>query len=110
MSEDVIPIERRKVARLKTFKLGRIVFNGSKSAIDCIIRDLSEAGAQLGIPAYAHLPNRFRLHLMSDGTIVPARFAWRRGDRLGISFDGEMMRAPLDAAGSNDPAAVLQSA
>jgi PilZ domain-containing protein len=110
MTEQVISIERRKVERLRTFKLGRIVFNGSSSGIDCVIRDLSEAGAQLGIPAYAHLPDRFRLHMLSDGTMVPARFAWRRGDRLGVSFDGEITRAPPAVAGSSNPATVLQSA
>jgi hypothetical protein len=110
MTKQVILIERRKVERRKTFKLGRIVFNGSSSAVDCVIRDLSEEGAQLGIPAYAHLPNRFRLHVLSDGTIVPAHFAWRRGDRLGVSFDGEFMRARPAASGSSDPAAILRSA
>jgi hypothetical protein len=109
MTDQIISIERRKVGRPRTFKLGRIVFNGSSSGIDCVIRDLSEAGAQLGIPAYAHLPDRFRLHLLSDGATVPVRFAWRRGDRLGVSFDGEIMRAPA-SVGSHDPATVLQSA
>lgn len=110
MSENIIPLEQRKAERRRVFKLGRIVLNGSGASYDCIIRDLSEAGAQIGIPARIHLPNRFRLHLLSDGTMVQARFAWRRGDRLGISFDGEIMRAPSSAPGSVRPAAALQSA
>lgn len=109
MIEQVIIIERRKVKRLKTFKLGRIVFHGSNSGIDCVIRDVSAAGAQLGIPAYTHLPDRFRLYMRSDGTMVSVRFAWRRGDRLGVSFEGEITRVPA-MAGSRDPATVLQSA
>lgn len=109
MIEQVITNERRKVERLKTFKHGRIVCNGSTAGVDCIIRDMSEAGAQLGVPAYVHLPDRFRLYLLSDGSVVPARFAWRRGDRLGVSFEGEFTRVPA-MAGSRDPATVLQSA
>jgi hypothetical protein len=42
--------------------------------------------------------------------MVQARFAWRRGDRLGISFDGDIIRAPSPAPGSTGPATVLQSA
>jgi len=110
MSENIISLKQRKAQRRPVFKLGRVVFNGSGASHDCVIRDLSEAGAQLGIPARIHLPSRFRLHLLSDGTMVQARFAWRRGDRLGVSFDGEIMRAPSPAPGSDRPAAALQSA
>jgi hypothetical protein len=110
MSESIIPIERRTAKRRTVFKLGRVLLNGSNTSFDCVIRDLSEAGAQIGIPARIHLPNRFRLHVVSDGTMVPVRFAWRGGDRLGISFEGEVKRAPSPASGSGQPAAVLQSA
>ena len=110
MIEYCITTERRKLERLKTFQLGRIVLNGGGAAIDCVIRDLSEAGAQLGIAAHRHLPARFRLHVIRAGTMVTVRFAWRRGDRVGISFDGDMTRAPPVAFGRDAPIAALKSA
>jgi hypothetical protein len=39
--------ERRKATRQKSFLRGCIYFNNRRSAIDCLIRDISASGARL---------------------------------------------------------------
>jgi hypothetical protein len=38
-------IERRALARHKTFIKGRIYFNNRLSSMDCIVRDITDRGA-----------------------------------------------------------------
>src|SRR4051794_28493260 len=47
---DTVSEDRRKTTRERTFARGRIEFADGRTAIDCIIHDLSGPGARLGIP------------------------------------------------------------
>jgi diguanylate cyclase (GGDEF)-like protein len=52
--------------RRRVLKAGRISFNGGRSAIDCTVRSLSEAGAGLQIVSSAGIPNTFKLLIEAD--------------------------------------------
>ena len=45
----------------RTFKTAKIVLNGRKSVIDCVIRELSDGGALLQIQSEAGVPDEFEL-------------------------------------------------
>ena len=79
-------VERRRVARHRTLKSGKIVVQPYASVFDCTVRNLSPNGALLVIPSLAAIPERFDLVLEKDGEQHPCRVAWRGEDRLGVEF------------------------
>jgi hypothetical protein len=81
-------VDRRNARRHRVFKEGRIVL-GDSSVINCIIRDLSYSGARLKLSVSMALPDTFDLLIVSEGLLFPSRRVWRRGDHVGISFEGE---------------------
>lgn len=52
---------------------------------DCIVRDISPAGARLKVQNAVSIPDTFKL-LLSDGRSFDATVKWRRIDSVGISF------------------------
>lgn len=88
----------RSGARRRTLFRGRICW-GPHSAIsaDCAIRDLSESGAQLRLPATQVIPARFSLIHILGGEAYEASLAWRRGDLAGVKFHA---RHDLRSAGA----------
>lgn len=86
--------EPRKHRRNRTLKKGQIVFNSGSSLIDCVIRDRSEGGAKLQLPAATVLLKSFGLLSVSEGMLYPAEIMWRRGDEVGVMFVGAPTPAP----------------
>lgn len=79
--------EARAGQRRRTLLRGRIVWGHHATiSVDCTIRDLSETGAQLRVPATQALPTTFTLIHILDGVAYEASVAWRRGDQVGVKF------------------------
>ena len=53
----------------------------------CIVRDLSDTGAKLGVSACANLPDRFDLRFVGNAHEVPVRLMWRSGNAAGVRFE-----------------------
>ena len=77
-------VDRRTSHRNRTYKAGTIDFG--IGSFDCTVRNLSDKGASLETASPFGLPDRFNLHLASDGTRRACRVVWRRGQRLGVVF------------------------
>lgn len=77
--------DKRGEQRHRTLKKGYIVFNDRRSTIECIIRNLSETGAQLKVASIVGIPDSFEL-LVNDKDTLPCKVAWRRQTELGVSF------------------------
>jgi len=78
-------IENRRISRLRTLKGGSIVF-GLTSVIDCVIRNMSETGAQLSVESPIGIPDCFAL-LIKPGRIKrDCRVTWRKANRIGVRF------------------------
>ena len=92
MKEDPKP---RSVIRRRVLKEGKIIINPPSGTLDVKIRDLSETGAKLEIPAGTSLPERFALIIVADGTVTPTEVMWRRGDLVGVHFCGETKKVAL---------------
>src|SRR5262245_42065767 len=88
--------ERRRSSRHKSFLRGSICFNNRRSAVDCLIRDLSPAGARLIFSAAANVPDAMDLYIPQRNETVPAHVQRRHGDASGVSFiiGGQMGGAP----------------
>ena len=77
--------EHRTAPRHRVLKAGTISFGGS--AIDCTVRNLSEAGAALEVVTPLFIPDRFTLIIPSEQSKRPCHIVWRRERRIGIAFD-----------------------
>lgn len=77
--------EQRRAIRRRTFKAGTIEFGGG--GIDCVVKNLSETGAQLHVVSPLYIPDRFTLFILSDQFKRSCRVAWRQEKRIGVRFD-----------------------
>ena len=78
-------MDKRTTVRQRTLKKGRIVFNDSRSTIECVVRNLSAGGAKLDVTSSVGIPDDFDL-LMADGTTKRCRVAWRKLTQIGVSY------------------------
>ena len=81
--------ERRQVQRSRTYIGAVIAFNNRKSAMDCLIRNLSPAGAMVTFTNTAILPDKFDLTIDHKQRSFRARAAWRRPHEAGLEFVAE---------------------
>lgn len=78
-------MDRRAIPRKPVLMSGAIEFSGSK--VNCLICDMSIAGAALDVTNPLDIPNRFNLFFRADGTRIPCHVIWRKADRIGVAFD-----------------------
>ena len=77
--------ENRSAQRRRVLKAARIEFSGS--AIDCVVRNISETGAAIEVANPLRCPVAFVLAIPSDGSTRSCQVVWRRGQRIGIRFN-----------------------
>lgn len=90
MSQDL-----RNMQRHRTLKTGRISFQDGACVIDCVIRNMSDAGASLVVPTTVGIPSAFTLVDVHGHTLHRVSVAWRQGDRMGVHFADVPPPAPL---------------
>ena len=83
--------ERRRSIRQKSFLRGNISFNNGRSAVDCLIRDISDQGARVTFSDAITVPDIFDIYIPQKEQSLRARVLWRHGQELGLAF--------VDAAG-----------
>jgi hypothetical protein len=69
---------------VKSFLKGRI--NNGLTDVDCLIRDISAAGATLSFSRAITMPGVFDLHIPLKKQTMRAQLDWRDGDKMGVSF------------------------
>jgi phage gp29-like protein len=94
--------ERRALARHKTFIKGRIYFNNRLSSMDCMVRDITDAGARLVASESVALPDAFELYLPNKDEHFFARVEWRKGSHLGVSWNVDPAAKPKSEAGQSE--------
>ncbi len=95
--------DKRSSPRLRSFLKGRVLFNGGQTSLECLIRDISSAGARVELSASITLPDRFDLYLPHRDTTCKVHVQWRRGSQIGLAFENPesapaMPTAPQDLA------------
>lgn len=76
--------EKRNVERYRMLKAGSITFGGS--AIDCVVRNLSETGAALEVASPIGIPRDFTLIQNADRSERQCTVVWRSKTRVGVAF------------------------
>jgi hypothetical protein len=89
--------ERRKSTRQKSFLRGCIYFNNRRSAMDCLIRDISDEGARLIFSDTVAIPDVVDLYIPNKEQTQRAHVEWRQGEEAGVAFlpAGRAPAAPL---------------
>ena len=80
------PLERRAVDRRKTLLGGIIVHGASGLTLDCTVRNLSDAGALVGIRSAEHLTSPIALLVPAMDQAFEAIVKWGVRANLGLSF------------------------
>ena len=76
--------EVRKTRRRQILAMALIRFGNM--SIGCVVRNLSEAGAALGVGSQRGIPDQFTLIVISKKKIYSCQVVWRRDRTIGVSF------------------------
>ena len=76
--------DRRATTRQRVFKSGTIEFDGKD--IECIVRNVSSAGAALDVPSPAGIPHEITVNFIARNIRQRGYIVWRKEKRVGVSF------------------------
>ncbi|WKA25501.1 PilZ domain-containing protein [Bradyrhizobium roseum] len=77
--------EKRKYPRTEIDEPGFVSSGGS--VMSCMIRNISPEGAAIDVDNPAFVPQRFRLVMAKDRSVVhECRVAWIQKSRIGLTF------------------------
>ena len=79
--------ERRRHPRPRTYIGAQIVFNQRRSVLDCLVRNLSQAGARLEFTNAALVPEAFDLVMPYREQTHQVRVRWRSRDVAGVALE-----------------------
>lgn len=88
-------LERRKTIRGRTFLGGKIDFDSGFCVVDCMVRNMSDAGARLTFTNTAIVPDEFDVRITKTGQTKHARIIWRNYDQAGVAFFAEKPSAEV---------------
>ncbi len=77
--------ERRKVTRTRIFKGAKLLL-GKLSVIDCVVRNITGAGAGIEVPNALEVPETLEMTLGGSHSFRRCRCVWRKLTRLGVEF------------------------
>ena len=78
-------MQTRGATRFNVLGAGTIEFDGGE--VDCVVRDMSIAGAALEVRSSRNIPEHFTLALRADRQRIPCHIVWRKEGRMGVAFD-----------------------
>jgi PilZ domain len=93
-------INQRAAHRPLSLLKGRVIFPDRRPTLDCVVRDLSDAGARLQIGHHVTVPDRFDLYVPLKETTYCVHVRWRRSEEIGVMFNGGM--EPPASLGAED--------
>ena len=98
--------ERRATQRGRTLLGGKVIFNGGRSTIDCVVRNMSEDGACVQVESPVGIPDQILLTITGESEPRNCAVAWQSSNRIGLTF----RRADATAEDSQSQPYALESA
>ncbi len=94
ISTDSLMERREGRPRYRTQNMGSIMFRPNtgfhpNGVVDCLVTNLSSAGARLQVASGIGIPNDFVLRRDFDGVELPCFVIWRTGRQLGVKFNAQ---------------------
>ena len=80
-----VVMNNKRDHRQNAMKAGTILFGGSE--IDCLVRNISDGGANLEVKSQIEIPNSFDLVIDTKHSNHRCHVVWRKARRIGIAFD-----------------------
>jgi hypothetical protein len=77
--------ERRNSSRSRVLKAAKLVL-GTSSVIDCVVYNVTNAGARIEIANTVELPEGLGLSFDGGFSIRPCRIVWRTVSETGVKF------------------------
>jgi hypothetical protein len=82
-----VAIAKKREARKSLRQPGWITLEGGFAARQCVVQDISNAGAKITVDDSSALPGRLRLAFSRDArTGRNCEVVWRRGKSAGVKF------------------------
>jgi hypothetical protein len=85
MTHDDELMRDRHAQRIRSFLGAKIVLSGGHSVFDCLVKDISEAGARLKVENVVVIPETFELRIV-DGRRFECTIRWRSQGFVGVEF------------------------
>ena len=82
----VTDVDRRSAERHVVNDEAVTFFKGSRKAISCAVRDVSDTGARLKIEIGTFLPRRFKLYIPEKHILADCEMVWRKRSEIGLQF------------------------
>lgn len=86
--------ERRQATRQKSLLRGLAYLGNSPSAMNCLVRDISDTGARLKFGGPVTAPDTLDLHIPTKNQTLRCKVKWREADEIGVGFINEAGAAP----------------
>ena len=83
---EVAMTEKRKATRQKSFLRGIVYFDQNTTSIECLVRDISDAGARLKLPNSQSRSGAVDIAIPINGKHYKGTIQWQRDDEIGIAF------------------------
>jgi hypothetical protein len=84
--------ERRSERRVRTLKRARIIFSHGYGVFDCVVRNISPAGALLDLPSMLGVPSHFDIAI-DTAPGRPCTVRWHTDHLMGVQFDDAVVKA-----------------
>ena len=94
--------DTRKTERVRSLLRGQVIFNKGSSTFDCVVRNISTAGARLEIADSMALPAEFDLDIPHKGKSFRARIVWRADNLVGVEMVDARAATPVASADETD--------
>jgi hypothetical protein len=87
--------DKRSASRWPSCLKGKVLADDGR-VIDCLVRDFSESGAKIELPASTKLPNTIDLFFPLRQETFRAHVRWRGDKEIGLTFENPAVTAPSD--------------
>lgn len=100
--------EKRDAPRHKCFLRAFVYFEGRGTAVDCVVRDISDIGARLQFDKPLVSTELLDVHIPIKGQSFHAEKRWHDGNEVGVTFHATA-KADADDSGADRRVARLQA-
>ena len=79
-------LDRRTDPRERVIYGGVVATDAKSARVDCVVRNLSNSGANVEFPAAATMPTEISIAIPKTGRSFLAKIVWWRANRAGLEF------------------------
>lgn len=78
-----------RAPRQRTLQAAKVTYHDGAISLDCSVRDLSETGARISLPAGQVIPTNVVLIYPRTQTVYEAQVTWIKAPQFGLKFFGK---------------------